>query len=53
MDWKGAEIKRSGNKKCNAYLKFFRINEDETYIEVSRTEVVENSDAPNWKKKRI
>lgn len=35
--------------KSDPYLKFLKIRDDNTYIEIQRTEVVQNNLNPAWK----
>ena len=54
MDWKGGKIANVDSHfdfwdKSDPYLKFIKIREDNTLIEVGRTEVLFDNQSPNWK----
>lgn len=53
MDWKAIDLANFSSsflKKSSSYLKFFMINDNNTSVEVANTEVIENSETPDWRK---
>ena len=54
MNWKGGKIANVDSRfdfwdKSDPYLKFLKIRQDNTFIEIARTEVLFNNQSPNWK----
>ena len=54
MNWRGGKIANVDSMfdfwdKSDPYLKFLKMREDNTFLEVARTEVLFNNQSPNWK----
>ena len=54
MQWRGGKIANVDSKfdfwdKSDPYLKFMKIREDNSFVEIARTEVVEDNQEPQWK----
>ena len=54
MKWKGTKLKNVDSHfnfidKSDPYLKFLKVRQDNTFIEVGRTEVIEDNLQPDWK----
>lgn len=54
MQWRGTKIKNVDSHfnfidKSDPYLKFLKVRQDNTFVEVGRTDVVFDSLEPKWK----
>lgn len=54
MKWKGGKIANVDSyfdfwDKSDPYLKFLKVRQDNTFIEVTKTEVLFDNQEPNWK----
>lgn len=58
MNWRGGKIANVDSMfdfwdKSDPYLKFLKMREDNTFLEVARTEILFNNQSPNWKPMNI
>ena len=54
MKWRAEKLLNTDSffdfwDKSDPYIKFIKIRDDNTYIEVQRTEVIQNNLSPSWR----